>query len=216
MDNFVHGYQRLTKDEANGLRACHGDLILVPARVKTAGPDGRSVRLFVESGLPSIRVTRNTNGSGSVGYINTELVYNANQRMPSSILERMVTSATLDSVSQDLQALGHTKNQADVMAMSAPWIRSHMAFTNTEQLVDMASAIVSASAASMKLSLSHATRSDWKNADGKSKDCAQMWKEYRDVTNTDREMWEHDLPPSKYPAVMLASGLVPSSDDEFF
>jgi hypothetical protein len=214
MSNFVDGYARMTETQGiPGLRASYGDLVLIPARVRGAGSDGRSIRLFVEKGLPSIRVTKSSNGSGEIGYINPELVYNPFQRMPSCIVERMATSAPLDSVSRDLQSLGHTKEQADVMAMSAPWIRNHAAFTDKDKMVHMASAVVSASSSAMSLSLSHATKSDWKQSATKApKDATQLWKEFRDMTNTDREMWEHDMPPSKYPAVMLASGLVPEED----
>ena len=212
MTTFADQYAQSAQNGFPGLRACHGDLILIPARVRSVGSDGGSLRVFVERGLPSICVTRGCK-TGTVGYINPELVYNPFQRMPSSIVERMATSAPLDAVSRDLQALGHPKEQADVMAMSSPWIRNNVAFTNKEHLVHMAGAVVAASSAAMNLSLSHATKSDWKTAGGKTTDVSDAWKVFNDTAHTDREMWEHDMPPSKYPAVMLASGLVPSEDD---
>lgn len=197
-----------------GLRAKHGDLIFVPSRVKHVGSDGRSIRLCVEHGIPSIRITPTQT---TCGLVNPELVYNPFQTLPTLIMERMATSAPLDSVSAEFQTLGHSQQQADLLAMSTPWIRDHLCFTSTTDLQQISSALVSASAASMRLTLAHPTRSAFEASKrpSDSEILSKLLSEFSDMTRSDKDMWHNDLPPSKWPASMIASGLVPTDDNLF-
>jgi hypothetical protein len=130
--------------------------------------------------------------------------------MPSTIVEKIATAAPLDSISEELQTLGHSKVQADVMAMASPWVRN-LCFTDPSRIEHAAAAIMSASSASMRLTLGHPTKSAWNEA--KRKDAAQLLSDFGMATELDRRLWENDLPPSKWPAVMIASGLVPQEEE---
>ena len=201
------------------LRACLGEIVFVPARVTAVGEDKRSIRLCIDTGASeciAVKPSPDGNNTFKTGHVHPEMVYNAHNSMHRTVMEKVALSATLDSISAELQTLGHTKEQADVMAMAAPWIRS-LCFTDATKIHHMAATIISASAASMRLTLNHATKSDFKAAGGvdPKTDAASLLTAFGKATELDRELWEHDLPPSKWPAGMIASGLVPEEHAEF-
>ena len=193
------------------LRAAVGDLVFVPARVNQVGTDKRSIRLCIDTGIPCIRINSSSSGAPPTGFIPADLVYNAANSMPSSIVEKIATGGPLDSISEELQTLGHPKVQADVMAMASPWVRN-LCFTDASRIEDAAAAIMSASSASMRLTLRHPTKSAW--TESKRKDAADLLADFGRATELDRRLWENDLMPSKWPGVMIASGLVPQEEME--
>lgn len=190
------------------LRASVGDIVFVPARVKTVGTDNRSIRLCIDTGIACIRVNDSPSGSPPTGFVPPELVYHANNSLPSAMLERVAMASPLDSISADFQTMGHTKAQSDIMAMATPWVRS-LCFTDPQRIQLSAAAIMSASSASMRLSLGHPTKQAYLQANGKQKDVAALMADFGRTAELDRELWENELPPSKWPAGMIASGLVP-------
>jgi hypothetical protein len=188
------------------LRASPGDIVFVPARVTAVGTDQRSLRLCVDTGIACIRLNESPHGTPRTGFVRPELVYHASNSMPSCIVEKIAMASPVSSVSEELQTLGHSKADADVMAMATPWVRS-LCFTDKARIEKSASAIMSASNASMRLSLSHPTKSSWKAAN--PKDEGALLTDFGRMTALDRQLWENDLAPSKWPAGMIASGLVP-------
>jgi len=195
------------------LRASLGDIVFVPARVTAVGTDKRSLRLCVDTGIACIRVNESASGAPFTGFVRPELVYHASNSMPSCIVEKIAMASPVCSVSEELQTLGHSKADADVMAMATPWVRN-LCFTDVARIEQSASAIMSASNASMRLSLRHPTKSAYNAA--KPKDVGALLTDFGRMTELDRELWENDLTPSKWPAGMIASGLVPQEDLEDF
>lgn len=190
------------------LRAAIGDIVFVPARVQVVGADKKSIRLCIDTGMACVRVNESASGAPKEGFVPRELVYNAHNSLPSCVVERIAMSSPLDSVSEDFQTMGHTKAQSDIMAMATPWVRN-LCFTDPQRIQLSASAIMSASTASMRLSLAHPTKRSYMDANGKPKDVAALLGDFGRTAELDRELWENDLPPSKWPGVMIASGLVP-------